>query len=53
MFSSSGFSVAMRNAFDEVKAQAVAVTDSCAITDSYNDEASGKAIENFILGHVS
>ena len=44
MFKRSGFSIAMGNASDEVKAQAAAVTDS------YNDEGFAKAMERFILG---
>ncbi len=44
MFKRSGFSIAMGNASDEVKAEAV------AITESYNDEGFAKAIERFILG---
>jgi Cof subfamily protein (haloacid dehalogenase superfamily) len=44
MFKRSGFSIAMGNASDEVKAQAAAVTDS------YNDEGFAKAMEAFILG---
>jgi hypothetical protein len=44
MFKRSGFSIAMGNASDEVKAQAAAVTDS------YNDEGFAKAMESFILG---
>jgi Cof subfamily protein (haloacid dehalogenase superfamily) len=44
MFNRSGFSIAMGNASDEVKAQAAAVTDS------YNDEGFAKAMERFILG---
>jgi len=44
MFRRSGFSVAMGNASDEVKAQAAATTDS------YNDEGFAKAMERFILG---
>jgi Cof subfamily protein (haloacid dehalogenase superfamily) len=44
MFKRSGFSIAMGNASDEVKAQAAAVTDS------YNDEGFAKAMETFILG---
>jgi Cof subfamily protein (haloacid dehalogenase superfamily) len=44
MFKRSGFSIAMGNASDEVKAQAVAVTDS------YNNEGFAKAMESFILG---
>lgn len=43
MFKRSGFSIAMGNASDEVKAQAVAVTAS------YNDEGFAKAMEAFIL----
>jgi Cof subfamily protein (haloacid dehalogenase superfamily) len=44
MFERSGFSIAMGNASDEVKARA------CAVTDSYNDEGFAKAMERFILG---
>jgi hydroxymethylpyrimidine pyrophosphatase-like HAD family hydrolase len=44
MFKRSGFSIAMGNASDEVKAQAAAVTDP------YNDEGFAKAMERFILG---
>src|SRR5580700_10245299 len=44
MFKRSGFSIAMGNASDEVKAQATAVTAS------YNDEGFAKAMEDFILG---
>jgi hypothetical protein len=44
MFKKSGFSIAMGNASDEVKAQASAVTAS------YNDEGFAKAMERFILG---
>lgn len=44
MFKRSGFSIAMGNASDEVKAQAAAVTAS------YNDEGFAKAMETFILG---
>jgi Cof subfamily protein (haloacid dehalogenase superfamily) len=44
MFKRSGFSIAMGNASDEVKAQAAAVTDS------YNDEGFAKAMEALILG---
>jgi hydroxymethylpyrimidine pyrophosphatase-like HAD family hydrolase len=44
MFKRSGFSTAMGNASDQVKAQAAAVTDS------YNDEGFAKAMEAFILG---
>lgn len=43
MFRRSGFSIAMGNASDEVKAQAAAVTDS------YNDEGFAKAVERFLL----
>lgn len=43
MFKRSGFSIAMGNASDEVKAQADAVTES------YNDEGFAKAMERFIL----
>ena len=44
MFKRSGFSVAMGNASDQVKAQASATTDS------YNDEGFAKAVERFVLG---
>lgn len=44
MFKQSGFSIAMGNASDQVKAQAA------AITDSYNDEGFAKAMEHFIIG---
>ena len=44
MFKRSGFSIAMGNASDEVKAEAAAVTAS------YNDEGFAKAMEAFILG---
>jgi hydroxymethylpyrimidine pyrophosphatase-like HAD family hydrolase len=44
MFKRSGFSIAMGNASDEVKAQASVTTDS------YNDEGFAKAMERFILG---
>lgn len=44
MFKRSGFSIAMGNASDEVKAQASATTDS------YDDEGFAKAMERFILG---
>ena len=44
MFKRSGFSIAMGNASDQVKAQASATTDS------YNDEGFAKAMERFILG---
>jgi Cof subfamily protein (haloacid dehalogenase superfamily) len=43
MFKRSGFSIAMGNASDEVKAQADATTDS------YNDEGFAKAMEHFII----
>jgi len=46
MFKRSGFSIAMGNASDEVKAQAAAVTASD------NDEGFAKAMESFILGSV-
>ena len=44
MFKRSGFSIAMGNASDQVKAQASATTDS------YNDEGFAKAMERLILG---
>lgn len=44
MFKRSGFSIAMGNAPDAVKARASAVTDS------YNDEGFAKAMERFVLG---
>jgi Cof subfamily protein (haloacid dehalogenase superfamily) len=44
MFKRSGFSVAMGNASDQVKAQASITTDS------YNDEGFAKAVERFVLG---
>ena len=44
MFKVSGFSIAMGNASDQVKA------DASATTDSYNDEGFAKAIERFVLG---
>jgi Cof subfamily protein (haloacid dehalogenase superfamily) len=47
MFKRSGFSIAMGNASDEVKAQATAVTDS------YNDEGFAKAMERFLLGSIA
>jgi Cof subfamily protein (haloacid dehalogenase superfamily) len=47
MFKRSGFSVAMGNASEQVKAQASVVTDS------YNDEGFAKAIERFVLATVS
>jgi Cof subfamily protein (haloacid dehalogenase superfamily) len=46
MFRRSGFSIAMGNASDQVKAQATATTDS------YKDEGFAKAIERFILGSI-
>ena len=47
MFKRSGFSIAMGNAPDQVKALASATTDS------YNDEGFAKAMERFILGSSS
>ena len=47
MFRRSGFSIAMGNASDQVKAQASAVTDS------YNDEGFAKAMERFVLGTLA
>jgi len=47
MFQRSGFSIAMGNASDAVKARA------SAITDSYNDEGFAKAMERFILAAAS
>ena len=47
MFKRSGFSIAMGNASDEVKAQAKATTDS------YNDEGFAKAMERFVLGTLN
>ncbi len=47
MFKRSGFSIAMGNASDEVKAQASATTDS------YNDEGFAKAMERFILDSLA
>ena len=47
MFKRSGFSIAMGNASEEVKAQAAAVTES------YNDEGFAKAIERFVLGTLA
>ncbi len=44
MFKRSGFSIAMGNASDQVKAEASAVTDS------YNEEGFAKAMESFVLG---
>ena len=44
MFKRSGFSIAMGNASNQVKAQASVATDS------YNDEGFAKAMERFILG---
>ncbi len=46
MFERSGFSVAMGNASDEVKAKASATTDS------YDDEGFAKAVERLILPRV-
>ena len=47
MFRPSGFSIAMGNSSDEVKAQASAVTDG------YNDEGFAKAVERFVLGEAT
>ena len=47
MFRRSGFSIAMGNASDEVKAQASAVTAS------YDDEGFAKAIEDYLLPSAS
>jgi hydroxymethylpyrimidine pyrophosphatase-like HAD family hydrolase len=47
MFRKSGFSIAMGNASDEVKAQASAVTDS------NDDEGFAKAVRKFVLRPVS
>jgi hydroxymethylpyrimidine pyrophosphatase-like HAD family hydrolase len=47
MFRKSGFSIAMGNAGDEVKAKADAVTDS------YDDEGFAKAVETFMLNPKS
>jgi Cof subfamily protein (haloacid dehalogenase superfamily) len=44
MFKRSGFSIAMGNASDQVKAEASATTAS------YNDEGFAKAMERFVLG---
>jgi hypothetical protein len=44
MFNRAGFSIAMGNASDEVKAQATATTAS------YNDEGFAKAMERYVLG---
>jgi Cof subfamily protein (haloacid dehalogenase superfamily) len=44
MFKRSGFSIAMGNASDQVRA------DASATTDSYNDEGFAKAVERFVLG---
>jgi Cof subfamily protein (haloacid dehalogenase superfamily) len=46
MFKKSGFSIAMGNAPDQVKAQASVTTES------YNDEGFAKAMERFILGSL-
>jgi Cof subfamily protein (haloacid dehalogenase superfamily) len=46
MFAKSGFSIAMGNASDDVKAQASVVTDS------YRDEGFANAMETFILNSV-
>ena len=47
MFSKSGFSIAMGNASDEVKAQASAVTDS------NEDEGFANAVRKFVLSSVN
>jgi Cof subfamily protein (haloacid dehalogenase superfamily) len=47
MFQRSGFSIAMGNAADQVKAAASATTDSC------NDEGFAKAIERHIVGSAA
>ncbi len=47
MFKRAGFSIAMGNASDQVKAQASVVTDS------HNDEGFAKAMERFILGSLA
>ena len=47
MFKRSGFSIAMGNASDQVKAQAKVVTDS------YNDEGFAKAMERHVLATVT
>jgi Cof subfamily protein (haloacid dehalogenase superfamily) len=47
MFRKSGFSIAMGNASDEVKAQANAVTDT------NDNEGFAKAVRKFVLGSVS
>jgi Cof subfamily protein (haloacid dehalogenase superfamily) len=47
MFRKSGFSIAMGNSSDEVKAQASAVTDS------NEDEGFAKAVRNFVLRPVA
>jgi Cof subfamily protein (haloacid dehalogenase superfamily) len=44
MFKKSGFSIAMGNASDAVKAEADVVTDG------YNDEGFAKAVERYLLG---
>jgi len=46
MFVRSGFSIAMGNASDQVKAQATAVTDS------FSDEGFAKAVHRFVLPHA-
>lgn len=46
MFRRSGFSIAMGNASNEVKAHAVAVTNSC------DEEGFAKAMERFVLGEA-
>ncbi len=47
MFKRSGFSIAMGNAPDQVKAEASVTTES------YNDEGFAKAMERFILGTLA
>jgi Cof subfamily protein (haloacid dehalogenase superfamily) len=47
MFKRSGLSIAMGNAFEEVKAQANVTTDS------YNEEGFAKAVERFVLGGLA
>jgi hydroxymethylpyrimidine pyrophosphatase-like HAD family hydrolase len=47
MFCKSGFSVAMGNASDEVKAQ------TSAVTDSNENEGFAKAVRMFVLRQVS
>jgi len=47
MFEKSGFSIAMGQASDEVKKSATYVTDSC------DDEGFAKAMEKYVLDHIS